>query len=492
MAVQGTDTPPRRRSVGPTDAIWLNADRPNNPMAIVALIFLESVPDWDRVTEVLRERLVLRYPVFRQRPTAARTPFGRQAWETDPDFCVDAHVQRFTLDPPGDDAVLQAHVETYVHRLFDRHHPLWEVHLLEGYGTGAVLFCRVHHALADGIALTQVLFSLTDEQGPDRVPDREATDEALVVGTGEATAARAAGRAPRQGLLEQPSRLAGLAGGIAAAGLRAGLRLGTPAGVADAAGLAARTTKVVRDLLFAATPPSVVVGTPGPAKRVVWTAPAPQARLKAVGRLSGATLNDVLMSALAGALHRYQLEHGQVPTDHLTMVPVNVRPLDQPLPAELGNRFALVFFALPSSRPGPLDRLAETKRRMDWLKRSPEASITLALMAWLGRIPAAVGRPVVDFFADKAIGVTTNVAGPRARRVLAGVPVTSVLGWVPGSGNQTVGACIFTYAGTVRVGFMVDAGVVPDPQALLTAFERELAVLSSLGRVGGKAAKGAR
>jgi hypothetical protein len=99
---------------------------------------------------------------------------------------------------------------------------------------------------------------------------------------------------------------------------------------------------------------------------------------------------------------------------------------------------------------------------------------------------------VVDFFADKAIGVTTNVAGPRARRVLAGVPVTSVLGWVPGSGNQTVGACIFTYAGTVRVGFMVDAGVVPDPQALLTAFERELAVLSSLGRVAGKAAKGAR
>ncbi len=53
------------------------------------------------------------------------------------------------------------------------------------------------------------------------------------------------------------------------------------------------------------------------------------------------------------------------------MVPVNVRPLDQPLPRELGNRFALVFVRFPSGRAAPLGRLAETKRRMDWLKASP-------------------------------------------------------------------------------------------------------------------------
>ncbi|HET6968445.1 MAG TPA: WS/DGAT domain-containing protein, partial [Ornithinibacter sp.] len=87
---------------------------------------------------------------------------------------------------------------------------------------------------------------------------------------------------------------------------------------------------------------------------------------------------------------------------------------------------------------------------------------------------------VIDFFANKALGVTTNVVGPRRRRRLAGVPVDGVLGWVPGSGTHTVGVCIFTYAGTVRVGVVTDAALVPDPERLVAAFEAELGLLASL------------
>jgi hypothetical protein len=83
--------------------------------------------------------------------------------------------------------------------------------------------------------------------------------------------------------------------------------------------------------------------------------------------------------------------------------------------------------------------------------------------------------------------VTTNVAGPRQVRHLAGVPVTGVLGWVPGSGRHTVGFCIFTYADAVRIGIMADESVVPDPESLLRALEEEVDDLVRIGAAGPRA-----
>lgn len=460
-------TPTGRRRISAADTLWLDMDRPNNLMVIVTLMILESVPRWDDLAALIQRRVVERYPVFSQRP-ARRAPLGLASWEDDPDFELQRHLHRFSLPSPGDDATLQRFVEERIPVPLDRDHPLWEAWLIDGYGSGSVVFGRFHHALADGIALTRVLLSLTEDGGSSGAD------------------ARGGPEVRGEDVVEAPDRsLAGaaLSAGVAAA--RAGLgrasRLASPSGVLDTVGLGVRTGQVVADLLWTHSPENVFSGTPGARKRVVWTQPLPLADLKTVGRLAGATLNDVLLTAVAGALHRYQRDRGAEPVDLVTMVPVNVRPLDQPLPRELGNRFALVFVRFPSGRPAPLSRLAETKRRMDWLKASPEAALTLGLMAVMGRTTRSLERYVVDFFADKAIGVTTNVAGPTAVRTLAGVPMSGVLGWVPGSGTHTVGVCIYTYAGTVRVGFMVDAGVVPDPGDLLRAFEDEVAGLVALG-----------
>lgn len=460
-------TPTGRRRISAADTLWLDMDRPNNLMVIVTLMFLESVPRWDDLAALMQDRVVERYPVFSQRP-ARRVPLGLASWEDDPDFDLQRHLHRVTLPSPGDDATLQRFVEERIPVPLDRDHPLWEAWLIDGYGSGSVVFGRFHHALADGIALTRVLLSLTEDGGglgPDALGGQEVAGEAVV---------------------DPPDR--SLAGAVLSAGVsaaRAGLgqasRLATPSGVLDTVGLGVRTGQVVADLLLTHSPENVFSGMPGARKRVVWTEPLPVADLKTVGRLAGATLNDVLLSAVAGALHRYQRDRGAAPVDLVTMVPVNVRPLDQPLPRELGNRFALVFVRFPSGRAAPLGRLAETKRRMDWLKASPEAALTLGLMTVIGRTTRSLERHIVDFFADKAIGVTTNVAGPTAVRTLAGVPMSGVLGWVPGSGRHTVGVCIYTYAGNVRVGFMVDAAVVPDPGALLGAFEDEVAGLVVLG-----------
>ena len=93
----------------------------------------------------------------------------------------------------------------------------------------------------------------------------------------------------------------------------------------------------------------------------------------------------MLVAALAGALSTYLRRHHGEPVDIPTMVPVNVRPLDEPLPRELGNRFALVLFLLPSALETPFERLAETKRRMDAIKHSPEAALTFGLIRGIGR-----------------------------------------------------------------------------------------------------------
>jgi WS/DGAT/MGAT family acyltransferase len=470
--------------MGSADVLWLNMDRPTNLMVILSVVLLESVPDWDRVLDLLRRRIVEPYPVFSQRATRRRRPLGHHRWEDDPDFDLAHHVHRATLSGNAvgaeADAELQAYIEEHLPRPFDRSRPLWEVHLVDGHGAGAALVFRIHHALADGIALTRVLLGLTEDadgRPGDLVgPARPAGVPPLPLG-----GATRVGSGSGSGAVVSGLRLARVA-------LRSGWdRLrdkGARAAVTDAAGLTLRTGQVVSDLLLTTNPASAVDGEPGHRKRVVWTEPLPLAGLKQVGRLVGATLNDVLLSAVAGALHTYQDEHGREPVDLVTMVPVNVRPLDEPLPRELGNRFALVFLRFPSRDATPLGRLAVSKARMDWLKASPEAALTYALISVIGRFPARVERRVVDFFADKAIGVTTNVAGPREVRHLAGVPLTGVLGWVPGSGGHTLGFCIVTYNDAVRIGIMADESVVPDPEALLEALEDEVALLVRIGAAG--------
>jgi hypothetical protein len=135
---------------------------------------------------------------------------------------------------------------------------------------------------------------------------------------------------------------------------------------------------------------------------------------------------------------------------------------------------------LPSGAYSPPERLAMSKQRMDAIKASPEALITFGIITAIGMTQRVIEDLMVGFFSSKAIGVTTNVAGPGTARYLAGSRITGALGWVPGSGQQTLGVCIFSYNGTVRVGFKTDATVIPDPERLVEAFDAELGELEQL------------
>jgi WS/DGAT/MGAT family acyltransferase len=195
--------------------------------------------------------------------------------------------------------------------------------------------------------------------------------------------------------------------------------------------------------------------------------------IKAVGKVLGCSVNDLLLSAVAGALRAYLVEKGDDAegVEVRAMVPVNLRrPEDE---GKLGNRFGLVALVLPVGIENPLARLYETRARMESLKNSWQAALTLTVLGAVGMTPKIVQEQVLDLLASKASAVMTNVPGPTSALYLAGARLTQPLFWVPQSGDIGIGVSILSYDGGVQIGLMCDDQLVPDPELIVKGFARE-------------------
>lgn len=484
-----------KRPVAGVDTLWLQMDTPENLMVIEGVMMFEDPIDVDRAINVLNVRLVDRYPVFRQIPVDSRNPLGGPSWVDDPDFDIDNHISFVELDAPGDDESLQKYVGELMSEPMDREIPLWEIHFVNGYGSGTAMVARFHHALADGTALARVLLELTDDSPDDDLREAERLAQPGEENVGPTYHALGISRrldnivgahegGMRQSMLDHADSVGDAASetlsGVAKKSLRTARTVVDPQRVRDAMSLVDAAPDIVDKLLLADPPVSPFTGSVAVSKTAVWSEPHDLLAIKEAGLAHGATINDVMTAALTGALRTYVIEHGGDPHDLSTMIPVNLRPMDRPLPRELGNKFALVMMVLPVAEETVVDRLLETRARMDAIKDSPEAILTFGIIGALGKTNPKAGRIMVDFFSAKATGVTTNVPGPREQRYFAGNPVDSILGWVPGAGMQTLGACIFSYNGKIRVGFKADTEAVADPRGLVRAFDAELIALKEL------------
>jgi diacylglycerol O-acyltransferase / wax synthase len=218
-------------------------------------------------------------------------------------------------------------------------------------------------------------------------------------------------------------------------------------------------------------------GELGSTRRVAWSSAVPLEQVKTAGRSFGATVNDVVLAAVAGALRSYLKGHDGLVEELRAIVPYNLRPIDEPLPRELGNRFGLVFASLPVGIGSRHERLVEVKRRMDAVKRSREAPVSYGLLSAVGLTPTWIERMVIGQFAAKATAVVTNVPGPSDRVSFAGAPVRGVVVWAPCSGNVGISVSIFSYAGELTLGLAVDARLVPEPQEIVDACDAELGAL---------------
>jgi diacylglycerol O-acyltransferase / wax synthase len=451
-----------KQQMSSADAAWLHMDRPTNLMVVNSVMWLEEPMDLERGRDVLRERLVERFPRFRQRIVEPRAGVGVPSWEDDPNFDLDRHIHHIAVPAPGDKTTLEQLVSDLISMPLDRSKPLWDTYVIDGYGTGTALITRMHHSIADGIALARVLLSMTDEQ-----PDA-------------GIAAAADGKVAR--------RRRGVPGPVSVgahlfeAAMHEGFELAAHPRpeLRSLLGRTAADTRALGKLLL--TPPdhqTVLRGKLGPPQKVTWTDRILLDDVKAIGHATGTTVNDVLVAAMTGALRSYLVRRHSLVDELRAMVPFNLRPLDEPLPRELGNHFGLVYLELPVGIRGRRQRLSEVHRRMDSIKHSPEGAVAYGILGLIGLTPPQIEQRLVDMFSSKCTLVLTNVPGPRQPIYFAGTRVTGVVGWVPAGGSIGLGVSIFSYNGRVTVGLRVDAGLIPDPEVIIDAFEHELAELAA-------------
>jgi WS/DGAT/MGAT family acyltransferase len=449
-----------REPMAKVDTAWLRMESPENRMMITGvMVFAERLP-LERLRRLVEERF-LAFPRFRQR--AVDTPAGAFWEEVEPD--LEWHVRRAALPKGGERSALQALVSELASTGLDHDRPLWQFHLVERYGPGSALIARIHHCYADGIALVQVLLSLTDTSPKarprDALPRRWLKDDGgdvfrRLLGAGRAGLDRAlawTGRIVDFGgqMIRDPSL-----GGVL---LREGLHIARELG---------------RVLTLADDPPTPLRRPLGPDKAVAWAEPIPLDEVKAIGRAYGCTVNDVLLAAASGALRRLLCDLGEDPEGLAirATVPVNLRPLEHA--KKLGNRFGLVFLDLPVGEANPVARLERVAAAMRELKGSRQAIIAYGLLGALGMGPQVLQKPALELLSRKATVVATNVPGPAEPLYLAGARIADIMFWVPQSGSIGVGLSILSYEGAVRFGVIADRRCLAEPEALVERFRPEL------------------
>jgi WS/DGAT/MGAT family acyltransferase len=446
------------------DAAWLKMEDPANLMMVTGVLTFPRSVDAGYLRALIESRL-LQFDRFRQRAVRPSIPLAPYYWEFDPNFNVGAHLHRVGLPHPHDKWALQQLVSELMSTGLDFSKPLWQLHVVDGYGEGGALIVRLHHALADGMALVGVLLALTELNPnapcpqPNGLPAMGESPDGLG-GSWQALQLRTAellGKGVsvgRRALIE---------------GLESYLNNDRPRQLAEsAADYAHATSKLI---LRAADPKTVYKGKLGIAKRVVWSRPLPLSEVKAMRKALGVTINDLMIAAVTGGLRRYIEAHGEEVADFRAAVPVNLRGPNEM--GGLGNKFGLVFLDLPVSTVDMPRRLALVRYRMEALKESQEAPVSLDILGTLGFSAQMVQDAVVGVIGSKATAVLTNVPGPPIPLYLAGQPIESMMFWVPQSGRLGLGISILSYAGNLYVGIAADAGLVPDPDGILLGFYAE-------------------
>ncbi|MBI2751806.1 MAG: wax ester/triacylglycerol synthase family O-acyltransferase [Burkholderiales bacterium] len=460
------------------DTAWLRMDSPSNLMMIVGVWVLKPGVRHADLCQRIEDRL-LKYPRFIQ---CAVEDAAGATWVDDPEFDLANHVviEKLPKKPAGrEQEALQDRLAELTMQPLDKQHPLWQFHLVEHYKGGSAMMVRIHHCIADGIALIQVTQSLVDGGSPPpdhahRGPYKDGLEGAedwvadallkpLTNMTVKALGAAGEGAVRSMGLLMDPQK-----------GVEKGMH-----GSVDMAKLAYQAVSDLAALaLMADDSPTRLKGTPGHAKRVAWCPPIPLAEVKAVGKALNCSINDVLLSSVAGAIGEYLKAHGDAVAgkDIRAMVPVNLREAGKA--HQLGNQFGLAPLVLPIGIDNPIERVYEVRRRMLGLKGSMQPLLAFGLLAVAGLLVKPLQDAMLGLFSKKTTAVMTNVPGPREKLKFCGATVEENLFWVPQSGTVGLGVSILSYGGGVQFGVVSDSDLCPDPQRIIDLFEPEFSKLA--------------
>lgn len=451
---------PRRERMSAVDTAWLRMDRPTNLMMIVGVMIFSQRMDFARLRSAVETRMVGRYRRFRQ---CAVQELTGAWWQDDPDFELDAHVRRRALPAGAGKQELEALAGELAVQPLNPGKPLWCFDLIEDYAGGSAMVVRIHHSIADGIALVGVVLSLTDlaphaEAPPHAAPTDAEADDELPGGLLE-TLAQTLTSAISMG-----SELGGKALDLAASPDRMSTYGKYGIGL---------LTELAKLLAMPADSPTSLKGKTSTVKRVAWADPLPLGEVKALGKALGCSVNDILLSTVAGALRSYFLQKGESVRDVevRAMIPVNLRSAKDE--GTLGNRFGLGTLSLPVHEANPFARLFMVRERMNELKNSFQPPLTLGILAAVGVAPKMVQQQFLDILAAKASTVMTNVPGPKQPLYLAGSRLDQCMFWVPQSGDIGIGVSILSYNDNVQFSLITDRHFVPDPETITPLFAAE-------------------
>ncbi|MGZ4612128.1 MAG: wax ester/triacylglycerol synthase domain-containing protein [Kineosporiaceae bacterium] len=403
------------------------------PEQLGAVLVLEPTDGFDlAAAEQTLSVRARRVPRLRQRLTGRWPGWARAVWTDDLGFRAERHIERVTCPAPGDEPALLRLASDLVVRRLPLDRPLWRATFVTGLAGGRIaLVIVIQHALADGIAGLAVLDALVDSAGADGDPTTAADPAADASPATDRPRPDVRGRR-RPGPVP-PHRV----------------------------GRAARCS---------------LLRPTGPRRRVA-VARARLDDVRAVAHAHGATVNDVLLATIAGALHATLEGRGERVPAVVVAVPVADRRTATA--RALGNRFREVRAALPRV-DDPVEGLETVAMIMRARKRSVVGPSASRVASALVRLAVAIGLYEPYMRRQRYLHtVVTNLPGPRRQQHLCGARILEALPLaVGGGGNVTVSFAALSYAETLAVTVTADPDTVPDLHRLTAALQAGLDALT--------------
>jgi WS/DGAT/MGAT family acyltransferase len=470
--------------LNPMDAQFVGAEDEDAhaSMAIAcSAIFEGPAPSYREFVASVASRLDAA-PIFRRKLLTVPFNLGPPVWAEHPDFDLRYHLRQTALPAPGSDEQLGNLMARVMGQRLDRDYPLWEYWLVEGLRKGRwALILKVHHAMVDGVAgtdLYRVLFDPSPEPSPQAQGTLYGTGLMPTAGASQVARAPSSGRLAYQAALDMvalPARTALALNGALAQPGEAIRRLG-------------RTFRATAKLAASVRPavPSSLRGPIGRQRRYAW-ARASLDDVKTIKQSLGGTVNDVVLAAATSGFRDVLLSRGEEPSPHMvpSLIPVSLRTSGQECSYE--NRVSLLVADLPVHVAEPADRLATVRAEMSALKEAHGPAAAQALVA-LGHytpypLTALIVRLGYRLPQRDIVTVTTNVPGPAEPLYGLGRKLVEIIPYVPIATTLRTGVSILSYCGNLTFGITADYDTTPDIDVMVHGIERGIAdLLKAAGR----------
>ena len=442
--------PELRRRMRGSDAMFLYFERTEMPLHIGCVAVLDGPFD-ENSEQVLAARLP-EIPRYRQRVMFSPMNLTHPSWEDDPEFDVRNHIQRVTLDPPAGDRELSDLSGRVFTRLLDRNRPLWDLTVAEGLeGDRSALIIRVHHCMVDGVSgvgLANIMFDPSRE--PRRVESRPFNPPPLP-DSRQLLAEGLAALVP-----EAAERLIGA--NLTLLRMLQGFTGGGKSGLENLLAIAPELLRPAERLPFNG-PCSGVRGH-------CWTS-SPFSEARAIRAALGGTINDVILTAVTGAVSRYVTAHREPVKGRFVrlMVPVNLRS-DSPS-GGVGNEISMLPISLPLDVADPAERMRVVSMRSAAMKSAHIADVVALIGTWLGWIPANIQHSLAALpFLPQPVRIVnmvcTNVPGPMVPLYANGRELLTYYPHVPCGADVGISVAVSSYNESLFYGVTYDAQAAPD------------------------------